>query len=439
MMPISRSLSYVAVLFAGLAGCVEERAGDSPPADAERVFPEQALNAMGQLQNNFPMPNAFGLSATYSTQGAVSLDGAYHTAQGSNGRHCGSCHALEDGWSQSPSTTEFMFDSTQGLDPLFNPIDSDRGVDAAGVPLDDLSTLEGRQAAFSMLRKAKHRRVQTLAATAEFEIVDVDDPFGNSSTTKMVFFRRSMPTANFGQLSTQWDGANTQATLQLGLERQARGNITGAQQGTAPSNVTVTEIANYEGSLFHAQVFLDGVGWLDEDGALGGPENRANQALVSGRFNMFDAWQDHLVPGKAQVYRGQELFNNKTRPDGRGSCRGCHNAENDGQNVNGTFFDIGASRPEFAEADMVVFTLRNKTTGELKVTTDGCRGWRSGRWADLDKCKTPSLRGVSSRGGYFRNGIAETLEEVVAHYETALGFDYTPEEEADLIAFLKAL
>jgi cytochrome c peroxidase len=435
---INRSASYALVLFAGLAGCLEG-SPDGSPLDGARVFPDAMLEAQGSLDNNLDIPNDHGFHASYSTQGSIDVTGAYHTPQGSNGRDCASCHALEDGWSQSPWTTEHIFQTSQGLDPLFNPIDSDRGVDAAGVPLDDLSTLQGREAAFSMLMKAKHRRVQTLAATAEFEIVAVDDPFGNSSTTKMVFFRRSMPTANFGQVSVQWDGANTQSTLRLGLERQARGNVTGAQQGTTPSNAIVSEIADFEGTLFHAQTFIHGVGRLDEDGALGGPENRANQALVNARFSMYDAWQDHADEGKAQIYRGQELFNTKTRPNGGGSCRGCHNAANDGQSVNGTFFDIGASRPEFAEPDMALFTLRNKTTGELKVTTDGCRGWRSGRWADLDKCKTPSLRGVSSRGAYFRNGIAETLEEVIAHYETALGFDYTPEEEADLIAFLKAL
>jgi hypothetical protein len=37
------------------------------------------------------------------------------------------------------------------------------------------------------------------------------------------------------------------------------------------------------------------------------------------------------------------------------------------------------------------------------------------------------------------NGIAATLEEVVRHYETHLGFIFTDAERADLVAFLKAL
>jgi cytochrome c peroxidase len=88
---------------------------------------------------------------------------------------------------------------------------------------------------------------------------------------------------------------------------------------------------------------------------------------------------------------------------------------------------------------MALYTLRHKVTGEIKVTTDGCRGWRTGLWSDLDRCKTPSLRGVGSRGEYFRNGIAETLDEVVLHYEAALGFAFTDQERNDLVAFLEAL
>jgi cytochrome c peroxidase len=439
-------VSCAAVLLAGvsvgLGGCAEDPVDDSVPF--EYIDPSDESFVRGgfllwDLPNNFPILNENGFAATYSTQGSVAFDSDYHTPQGTNGRHCGSCHTLQDGWSQSALSNELTFLFTEGLDPLFNPIDSDRGVDAAGLPIDDLSTEEGREAAFTMLRKAKHRRVQTVPTTAEFEVIDVDDPFGNGSTTKFVFFRRSLPTANFGQVSVQWDGANTQSTLRLGLERQVRGNITGAQQGTTVDEAAVTEIVDFESSLFHAQSYLWGVGWLDDDGALGGPENRASQALVNARFNMYDAWQDHDDDDKAQIYRGQELFNTKTRPNGGGACRGCHNAENDGQSVNGTFFDIGTSRPEFAEPDMALYTLRNRTTGELKVTTDGCRGWRTGLWADLDKCKTPSLRGVGSRGEYFRNGIATTLDEVIAHYEVALGFDFTDEEQEDLVAFLKAL
>jgi cytochrome c peroxidase len=57
----------------------------------------------------------------------------------------------------------------------------------------------------------------------------------------------------------------------------------------------------------------------------------------------------------------------------------------------------------------------------------------------MDRFKTPSLRGIVARAPYFHNGIAATLEEVVTHYEVALGFVFTPQEREDLVAFMKAL
>jgi cytochrome c peroxidase len=427
----SRTFSYtlVTTLAVGLVGCHDS--DDASPGD----FVERSAT---HLPNNFPIKSTNGFAATFHTDGFVDLENEFLTPQGSNGRDCRHCHFPDDGWTLSSATAQRLFDETDGLHPLFNVMDADRGRDAQGNALDDVSTVEARRAAFSMMLKAKHRRQQTVPATAQFEVIGVDDPFGRGSATTFWFFRRSLPTANFGQISVQWDGVNTQATLQEGLARQVRGNITGAQQGTPPHDEDiVAEIVRFEMETFHAQLIVEGVGRLDDDGALGGPENRAAQPLVAGRFNLFDAWEDHENERKAQIFRGQELFN--VAKPGRARCGGCHNAENDGQNVNGNFFDIGASRPEFAESDMAIYTLRNKETGEVKETTDGGRGWRTGRWADLDRFKAPSLRGLAARGEYLHNGIATSLMEVVLHYEAALNFEFTPEEREDLVAFMNAL
>ena len=107
--------------------------------------------------------------------------------------------------------------------------------------------------------------------------------------------------------------------------------------------------------------------------------------------------------------------------------------------MNGTLFDIGTSRAQFRKPGMPLYTLRNKTTLEERQTTDPGRALRSGRWADLDSFKTPSMRGLAARAPYFHNGIAATLKDVVIHYEQALGFVFTPEEEDALVAFLEAL
>ena len=88
---------------------------------------------------------------------------------------------------------------------------------------------------------------------------------------------------------------------------------------------------------------------------------------------------------------------------------------------------------------MPLYTVRNKTTLEVRQTTDPGRALKSGKWADMDRFKVPSLRGLSARAPYFHNGIAPTLNDVVLHYERELGFVFTPVEREDLVAFLEAL
>jgi hypothetical protein len=245
-----------------------------------------------------------------------------------------------------------------------------------------------------------------------------------------------------------WHDQNTNGSgdVHAGLINQATGNITGSQQGAPPAAATVEAIVEYEEGLAFAQQAMFGIGLLTTCGATGGPENLSAEMPVNARFDLYDAWVN-LIPGscgsaaadkkRAQVARGQELFNSPNA--GGRSCRGCHNAANNGSNINGTLFDVGASRPQFRQAGMPLYTVRNKTTLEVRQTTDPGRALRSGLWADMDRFKTPSLRGIAARAPYFHNGISATLEDVVTHYQVALGFVFTPQQKADLVAFMKAL
>jgi cytochrome c peroxidase len=72
-------------------------------------------------------------------------------------------------------------------------------------------------------------------------------------------------------------------------------------------------------------------------------------------------------------------------------------------------------------------------------STDPGKGIRTGKFADLNRFKVPSLRGLSARAPYFHNGLAATLDDVVQFYQTTLGFVFTPGEADDLVAFLRAL
>jgi cytochrome c peroxidase len=413
-------------VFALVGGCAEF--SQDLGTDEEALLEDH----LRRIPNEFPIPNAEGISGSFSTDGFVDLDNEFFTPQGINGRHCGTCHAPEDGWSIKPSTVVQLFEETDGLHPIFvNHLDTDR-------PTSDMSTVEARWASTSMLRQGKFTRSVTPPAVRDYQVVAASDPFGVGTTARLWFFRRPLPTADFRSHTVMWDGANTVGTsLRDGLIRQARGNVTGAQQGAPAPDAVIFAMVDYEMAMSHAQLVHKTAGMLDSDGARGGPEAASEQALVNARFDLYDAWQASGSPARQQIWRGQELFNG-VNPGGR-SCRGCHNAANNGQNVNGTMFDIGASRPAFANPDMAVYTFRRNSDGVLLESTDPGRGIRTGNFADLNRFKTPNLRGLVARAPYFHNGIATTLAEVVDHYEAALGFVFTANEKADLVAFLEAL
>ena len=158
---------------------------------------------------------------------------------------------------------------------------------------------------------------------------------------------------------------------------------------------------------------------------------------AAGRFDLFDAWIDSPVPARRQIARGQELFNNPNA--GGRTCNACHNSRNNGTNINNLMFDIGVASAEARTPDLPLYTIRNRTTGEERQLTDTGRGNVTGLWSDLGRFKTPTLRALAARAPYFHNGIAATLDDVVRHYETHLGFVFTDQERADLVAFLKAL
>ncbi len=394
------------------------------------------------LPNNFPFLNPAGTAATFSTAGFVDLANPFHIPQGTNGRSCETCHLVQAGWSIRPIDVELQFLLTNGTAPLFNKLD-------ANTPNPDLSTRAKRYAAFSMLRKGLFRRGGVVPTDAEFEIIAVDDPLGaGGSATRIDSYRRPLATANFHiARNIGWHDQNSNGSgdVHVGLTTQAAGAITGAEQGAPASVETIATIVKYEEELRFAQQAVFGAGKLTACGAQGGPENLSLQPPLAGRFNLFDAWIG-LVPGscgsksadrkRAQIARGQEVFNSTAN---NGGCGGCHNAANNGSHVNGRLFDVGASRAQFREPGMTLYTLRNKVTGETRQTTDAGRAIRTGAWRDVDRFKTPSLRGVAARAPYFHNGIAKSLRDVVTHYEVALNFKFTEQERQDLVAFMEAL
>lgn len=423
-------VAVAAVTLVGLVwvvghGLSAGRAGAAVPAQPDSI------------PNNRPAPNPGGAAATFSTQGAVDLAGEYFQAQGTNGRSCASCHIPEEAWGINPGTLQRLFGETGGTHPIFNELDANNPE-----VIDENSTFEERLAAYSMLlSRGVFRRGGAPRAERQWDLIAVEDPHGYANLNRLVHWRRIMPTINFplGSATINWDGGNSVgADVHAGLLNQAGRNISGAQAGPTPAPTPVVQdIVAFEESLFTAQLIVPGVGRLDSDGARGGPEALSTMPKVAGRFDLFDAWANHENPRRAQIARGQALFNS-TNPGG-GSCNACHNAANNGTNVNNLLFNIGTASAEERTPDLPLYTFRNRLTGETRQLTDAGRGNVTGNWNDLGRFKTPTLRALAARAPYFHNGTAKTLEDVVLHYERRLGFVFNPQERADLVAFLNAL
>jgi cytochrome c peroxidase len=400
---------------------------------SRRVAPTSS-RFQGSIPNNHLMQNPGGEAATFSTKGSVNLTGEYFQAQGTNGQSCASCHIPEDAWSITPGTLQRLFNETDGKNPVFNLLDANN-------PNMDVSTSAARRAAYSMLlTRGVFRRGGAPRPDSEWELIEVNDPHGFANVNQLVHWRRSMPTINFamGSATVNWDGGSTVGDDQhAGLVKLTTRLVTGALQGPPAPPEVIADIVDFQSSLVTAQVTVTGVGRLDSDGARGGPEVLSTMPKVEGGFDLFDAWAGSDNPRRAQIARGQKVFNSTNVS--HKSCIVCHNSVNNGTNFSNDLFDIRTASAAARTPDLPLYTFRNKRTGETRQLTDAGQGNLTGLWDDLGCFKTPTLRGLAARAPYFHNGIAATLEDVVRHYENHFGFIFTDEERADLVAFLNAL
>ncbi len=428
------------------------------------------------VPDNTPFKNPTGSAVTVNLHGAIDLSNEFFQNLGTNGRSCGTCHRLEDGWSITPAHVQARFDATQGTDPIF------RVNDGSNSPNADVSSVGARRAAYNMLLSKGLIRVGIgILDSAEFELVAVDDPYHFASAAELSLFRRPLPATNLRFLSTvMWDGRETFAgqTIHFDLGHQANGATQGHAQSSNPLTSAQQEsIVNFETGLYTAELHDDKAKTLDAAGADGGPKNLSSQNYYGGIndlfgdsmthkpfdpivFNIFDAWKGLKGGGvneaRAAVARGQELFN--TRPfrisgvSGindepafgspsfvNGTCTTCHDTPNVGNHSVSAPLDIGISDASRRTSDMPLYTLRNKTTGATVQTTDPGRALISGKWKDIGRFKGPVLRGLAARAPYFHNGSAKDLEAVVEFYDSRFGIGLTRQEKDDLVAFLRAL
>lgn len=307
------------------------------------------------IPNGMFFPNSNGLSQTHSANGGgIDLTGPFFQSMGTNGRSCGTCHQPSDGMSVSASHIQQRFVQTQGEDPIFRTVDGSNCNHNI-----DVSTLEGKSAAYSLLRTRGLIRIGiAVPANADYRIVSVQNPYGCNESDTISMYRRPLPATNVRFLSAvMFDGrestpltgtqkitfASYPGSLLSDLAHQSVDATTTHAQGdgSRPTAAEQQEIVNFEMALSTAQAIGSGVGRLDAQGANGGPTALVNQpffisinssidplvpqfeppgGLVApgdGQFsatifNLFDAWASQ--PGaspRAAVARGQAIFNSK--------------------------------------------------------------------------------------------------------------------------------
>lgn len=413
-----------------------------------------------------------GVIRTNFSHGPLDTSNPFFQTLGTNGRSCVSCHQPSDAWSVTPLHIQARFDATGGTDPIFRP------VDGATCPTADVSTVDARRNAYSLLlAKGLIRIDRPLPPNAEFSIVAIDDPYGCSNSSDVSVYRRPLPSTNLGFLSTvMWDGRETQSGQPIGVDlgQQAIDATLGhAQASTPPTPEQVQQIVNFETGLFTAQIKDNSAGKLNANGAKGGPLALSVQPFHLGIndpfggdpnggsfspkiFGLFDAWANATgtnAEARRSIARGEAIFNSKRIPiEGvagindvlgvktfNGFCGTCHDTPNVGDHSLSAPLNIGLTDASRRTPDLPLFTLLCNATGKIVRTTDPGRAMVTGKCADIGKFKGTILRGLAARAPYFHNGSAATLMDVVNFYDQRFHLHFSDQEKADLVAFLQSL
>lgn len=264
--------------------------------------------ADGNGPNMFGFSNASGIARAYNVKGAVDFDNPFFQSLGTNGRSCASCHQPADGWTIVPAHVQARFEETEGEDPIF------RINDGSNSPNADVSTDAARRSAYSMLLTKGLIRVGIgVPPNAEFDLIDVDDPYGYASAAELSLFRRPLPTTNLPFLATvMWDGRETfpDKSIHFDLSDQANGATLGHAAAINPLTQKQREaVVNFESGMLTAQSTDNAAGVLNAQGGAGGPVSLSNQPFSIGindvlspgfnprAFTLFDGWRTLGAPG----------------------------------------------------------------------------------------------------------------------------------------------
>jgi len=301
---------------------------------------------------------------------------------------------------------------------LFNDkrFSADGSVSCANCHLPDKAFTDGLPVALGIRGQAGHRNAPTIINAAYFETLFLD---GRANS----------------------------------LESQALGPLTNPiEHGLANHETIIETVQNDAGYVAQFQrVFgVQGkdIGINHVAKAIAGYE----RTLLAGNsaFDRYLFGRDHTAMSDSAV-RGLDLFKRK------GNCVTCHEISwNNALFTDNRFYNIGVGFKQLTPVltdfertmnagknpdDFSLTTLQRAELARLNVTKT---------LSDIGKYKTPTLRNIALTAPYMHDGSMKTLEEVIDHYDQGgdknrfidtkiFPLHLTPQEKADLLAFMQAL
>jgi len=360
-----------------------------------------------------------GAVATYNTAGPIveNSKNPFFESLGTNGRTCGTCHLTSDGFGISSNSIRRIYAQSRGSDPLF------AAFDGANCP----NSTSHDPSAHSLLLKSGLIRIPIqVPGNAQFQIEAYRDPYGcavetDSSTgvQTVSVYRRPLPTTNLRFLSAiMFDGRETiqplttEATFHDNLvadlmHQSISATLGHAQAAAAPTLNQQNAIVNFELGLTSSQEFDYRAGWLNAEGASGGPLSLSKQSYYPGTndslgadpngvafkstaFTLFSTWEanDQSSPeryldrdveeARARIAAGEKLFNTHALtisnvrglndnaalakalgttvpiPPFQGFCTTCHDTPNVGNHSLPLALDIGTGHDPTVESDPLI-------------------------------------------------------------------------------------
>ena len=349
--------------------------------------------AAPSIRNMTPFRDATGYVATYNKHGDIDGTNPFFQQLGTNGRTCETCHQFDQALSMDVRKIQERFRLTQGMDPLFAP------VDGANCPSDP----QGDEASHTLLLQNGLIRIGLpMPADPEFSLTVVHDPYGcaimtdpDSGQEIISVYRRPQPATNLSFLSSvMFDGRETIAPLND--ERSFAANLiadlvyqasdavmTHEQVPYPPTQEVLQEIAALELGFYTGQLADDQAGPLFVNGGHGGPTFLSRQMYYPGindslgadplgnQFNpasmtIYSGWQNgqqgsrDYNQARAAIAAGEQIFDTATLhitavrglndnpalgnpPEIDGTCTTCHDSPNVGDHSLPLPLDIGTS------------------------------------------------------------------------------------------------